>query len=121
LMYNNPRDLLIGERIRFRRTCAPDYFRPALRGSDLKRQLYYDSNQRGYGSVIGCVKRALGTYIPKTVGHYNLGGEDDSQPARLKVSEYIWLYQVRQTIAGPIWLVHPDDIVIPDDTCAGGS
>jgi hypothetical protein len=56
--------------------------------------------------VLGVTKKALGKYIA------GYGSFDDYEQASLKVSKYIWLYQVRETMYSPILLVSAEDITV---------
>jgi hypothetical protein len=109
-MHNNPRDLLIGERIFFKHITVVDY----VEKDDVfyREVLRADKDRQGYAQIIGCVKRAVGTYTPAN-RHGEFG--EDYAPARLEVTKYVWLYECRKGIAEKAFLVHPDDIVMPDD------
>jgi len=94
--YFNPLGLCIGDTITAKRICTIAY-----QGTN-KRLFYCD--RVGYLIVVGVAKRALGKYICNI--------SDYMAPPYLKVSKYIWLYQCKTTINGPIILVHPDDVEI---------
>jgi hypothetical protein len=104
--YNNPQGLLVGQRVKYHRVCTLGYYMPFDSAGPHQRVLNYGPFQSGYAQVIGCVKRGLGKYVP---AHRN-GSGDDYEPAYLKVSKYVWLYELRKDIAGKTFLVHPDDI-----------
>lgn len=112
-MYNNPRHLLIGQRIFFKHIAVMDY----VEKDDVfyREVLHSDEDRMGYCQVVGCVKKAIGIYHKAYAGHYNLGGEDDYEPAHLEVEKYVWLYECRKDIAGKTFLVHPDDVQLPED------
>jgi hypothetical protein len=99
----NPLGLQIGEVITVRRTCIVEYI-------ENEKQLIFTDFQQS-ARVIGCIKRALGTYVPGG-STYSLGYEPDFDPPYLRVSKYVWLYQIRIAMHGAILLVHPDDIEI---------
>jgi len=100
---DNPLGLRIGEVVRVRRVCTIAY------DGDQKR-LFFDDFKRA-AIITGSVKRALGTYIPGRT--YHLIDAPDADPPRLKVSQYVRLYECRTTMNGRSFLVHPDDITTP--------
>jgi hypothetical protein len=116
--YNNPNGLLIGQHVLFERVCTVDYYVPTCKSKPHQRVLYYDPDKRGYARVVGCVKKGLGKYVPASrTGGFPFGPDDGDgfEPARLEVSRYVWLYELRKDIAGKTFLVHPDDIKMPSD------
>jgi hypothetical protein len=108
--YNNPNGLLIGQEIFFRHISVVDYIED---GDALRRVVMYaDKDRQGYAQVIGCVKKAIGTYAPG----YRCGefGED-YEPAHLENVKYVWLYECRKDIERKSFLVQPKDIKMPSD------
>jgi hypothetical protein len=116
--YNNPNGLLIGQRVLFEQVCTVGYHVPVCKSEPHQRVLYYDPDKRGYAQVVGCVKKGLGKYVPasRTGGFpFDPDGSDGFEPARLEVTKYVWLYELRKDIAGKTFLVHPEDVKLPSD------
>jgi len=103
----NPLGLHIGQPIKAKRTCTVAY---DVHGD---KKLWFEDRAR-HGYIIGAIKRALGKYIK---GHTRpiTASYGRYEPARLKVSEYVRLYECRSRIDGKTFLVHPDDIETMED------
>ena len=95
----NPLGLKLGDEVRVRRTCAVEYDKHG------EKKLEYGEDLHFLAVVVGLAKRALGTYVGPTYF-------DSDEPASLKVSKYVRLYEVKITLAATPSLVHPDDIEV---------
>ena len=102
----------LGEYVRVARVCEVAY------DDKGERRLFFTPETRDKGfpaAVTGCMKKALGKYVEGRPYPYHGSYDfDDPEPARLKVSKYVWLYECRKLIHTKPFLVHPDDIIIID-------
>ena len=99
----NPLGLQIGERVNARQTVTVEYDE-----EDNKRLLPFDFDATCL--VTGVVRKALGKY--EKASHYRSLDGDEYEPAYLKVSEYVTLYECKVNITDKPFLVHPDDIEV---------
>ena len=96
---SNPLNLHLGQNVFVNRVCSIEY------DLDLNRVVVY--NEEYIPSVlvvVGLAKKALGELVvprPFLSGH---------EQAKLRVSKYVWLYEVKETITSKSWLALPEDI-----------
>jgi hypothetical protein len=93
--------LSLGDEVQVRRICTVEYDEKGV-----KKLEFEEVNL--HATLIGRVKRALGTYVHGCRGL--AGGEWES--GSLKVSEYVWLCECRVTLTGKPFLVHGKDLMI---------
>lgn len=101
----NPLGLELGERVRVRRTVAVKY------NDKGQKILHFNFVEPHTMTVVGSVKKALGTYeAGAPVGDFNYANEYEQ--GRLKVLKYVRLYEVKSQLTDKPVLAHPDDIEI---------
>jgi hypothetical protein len=94
--------LSLGDEVQVRRTCTVEYD-----AKGVKKLEFEEVNLHAF--LIGRVKRALGTIIPGFRGSLS---SEEWEPARLKVSRYVWLYECRETLDGKPFLVDGKDLLL---------
>ena len=97
--YDNPLGLRLGERVNIKRYCSVEY------DVDGKKDIKYSHLLNLSVVVTGSIKKALGQYEPAD----RLFLYASKQP-RLRVSNYIRLYEVKEKLNSRAMLAHPDDI-----------
>lgn len=99
---DNPLGLKLGERIKYIRQCRLEYNEHGFKA------LVFDEPCERSAVVIGCVKKAIGKYIPGY--HYSSFDDGGYEPPRMKVTRYYKLYECRDTLTAKPFFVLPDEI-----------
>ena len=101
----NPLGLELGEKVIVRRTVNVEY------NDKNQKILHFGFVEPHTMTVVGSVKKALGTYKAGTpIGDFNYANEYEQ--GTLKVLKYVRLYEVKSKLTDKPSLVHPDDIEI---------